>query len=275
MEAYPDAGRPPCWMRRGERARLRDPSQQIPSQKIAPQNFHRIFLGVKMLAKLLRSWASDRSAYSRFALCDCLVTIATHVLSQTVSLCFGALATVPDANAIQQPRTYSGFRDYPSKSAHIDERAACNKQGTVTRIATIDLSTADNVEALRCTSARNEDSPDARAENDTAVAMEGEIMSQMAGGGAGQHTTQANETLPFAGATSRSGHDTWTHAPRDTTSSRSYRRGPKERQTFYRATGNGRSTVGNHTSTSGTPAAAATETTTPSTGGKGTERDWP
>jgi len=112
-------------------------------------------------------------------------------------------------------------RDYPLKSAHINKKAACNKEGTVTRIATIDPSAADSVEALRCTSARNEDSPDARAEDDMAVAMEGEIMSQggegvqnrMAGGGAGQHTTQVIETLPFAGVTSPSDHNTWTHAP--------------------------------------------------------------
>ena len=35
-EACPDAGRPAWW---GERARLRDPSQKLPSQKIQPQKF--------------------------------------------------------------------------------------------------------------------------------------------------------------------------------------------------------------------------------------------
>jgi len=39
MEACPDAGRPPCWMRRGERARIRDPSQKLPSRKLPSQKF--------------------------------------------------------------------------------------------------------------------------------------------------------------------------------------------------------------------------------------------
>ena len=64
-------------------------------------------------------------------------------------------------------------------------------------MATVDLHAADSVEALRYTSDRIEDSLGARDEDDTAVAMEGEIMSQgeegeqnrMVGGGAGQHTT--------------------------------------------------------------------------------------
>ena len=73
------------------------------------RSFHRSFLCVKMLAKLLRSWASDRGAYSRLALCGCLVTIATHLLCQTVGLCFGAPTSVPDASLIP-PRPYSGFR---------------------------------------------------------------------------------------------------------------------------------------------------------------------
>jgi len=141
-------------------------------------------------------------------------------------------------------------RDYQSRSAPIEKVDACNKQGTKAR---------------------------------GHLAMQNEIMSQgeegvqnrMADGDAGQHTTQASETLPIAGATSPSGHDTWTHTPRDATSSRSYGRGPRELQTFYRATGSGRTNVANHTSTSGTPAAAATETTTPSTGRKRPKRDWP
>ena len=95
-----------------------------------------------------------------------------------------------------QSETIHGM-NYLSNSAHIKEGAVCNKQGTVTRMATVDLHTADSVEALRYTSDRIEDSLDARAEDDTAVAMEGEIMSQgeegeqsrMTGGGAGQHTT--------------------------------------------------------------------------------------
>jgi len=72
--------------------------------------------------------------------------------------------------------------EYPSRSAHIDEGTACNKQGTVTRITAIDLSAADSVEALKCTSARIEESTDAHTEDDTAVAMEGEIMGQWEGG---------------------------------------------------------------------------------------------
>jgi len=152
------------------------------------------------------------------------------------------------AETLQLETAYN--RDYPSRSAQIQKADACNKQGTKARWH---------------------------------LAMQNENMSQgeegvhnrMAGGGAGQHTTQANETLPIAGATSPSGHNTWTHAHRDATSSRSYRRGPNEMQTLYRATGNGRSIVGNHTSTSGTPAAAATETTKLSRGSRRTERDWP
>jgi len=136
--------------------------------------------------------------------------------------------------------------------------------------ATIDLHAADSVEALRCTSDRIEDSLDAHGEDDTAVAMEGEVMSQgeegeqnriLAGGCAGQHTIQASKTLPIAGATSPSGHYMWTHTPRGATSGRSYRRGPRELQKLCQAEGSGRTNVGNHTSTLDTTAAAATETT--------------
>jgi len=83
------------------------------------------------------------------------------------------------------------------------------------------------------------------------------------------------ETLPVAGATSPSGHDTLTQAPRDATSSRSYKRAHKDLQTFYGATDNGRSIVGNRTSTLGTPAATATEKITSSTGRKRTGLHWP
>jgi len=99
------------------------------------------------------------------------------------------------------------------------------------------------------------------------------VQNRMADGDAGQHTTQASEELLIAGATSPSGHNTWTLTPRGATSSRSYRRGPNKMQTFYRVTGNGRSIVGNHTLTSGTPAAAATETTPPSTECKRPKQD--
>jgi len=97
---------------------------------------------------------------------------------------------------MMQSETTHGM-NHPLNSAHIEEGAVCNKQGTVTRMATVDLHFADSVEALRYTSDRIEDSLGARAEDDTAVAMEGEIMSQgeegeqnrMVGGGAEQHTT--------------------------------------------------------------------------------------
>jgi len=99
--------------------------------------------------------------------------------------------------------------------------------------------------------------------------------NRLAGGGARQHTTQASKTLPIAGATSPSGHYTRTHTPWDATSSRSYRRGPRESIEIYRVKGSGQTNVGNHTSTLGTPTAAATETTPPSPGCKGPKRDWP
>jgi len=124
-------------------------------------------------------------------------------------------------------------RDYPSRSAQIENEDACNKQGTKARWHLA-------------------------MQNENMSQEEEGVQNRMAGGGAGQHATQAKETLPIVGATSPSGHDTWTHAHQDAKSSRSYRRGPTEMQTFYRATGNDRSIAGNHTSTSGTPAVAAT-----------------
>jgi len=45
-------------------------------------------------------------------------------------------------------------------------------------MATVDLHAADSVEALRHTFDRIEDSLDALDEDDTTLAMEGEIMSQ-------------------------------------------------------------------------------------------------
>jgi len=99
------------------------------------------------------------------------------------------------------------------------------------------------------------------------------VQNRMVGGDAGQHTTQVNKILPIAGTTLLSGYGKLTQAPRDATSNRSHRRAHRVLQTFYQAPGTGRSIVG-RTSTSGTPAAAAAETPTPSTGRKRTGRDW-
>jgi len=110
-----------------------------------------------------------------------------------------------------------------------------------------------------------------RAEDDIAVAMEGEIMSQggeggqsrMAGGGAGQHTTGASET---SGAMSSGGPVTWTRTSRGTPRGRSSRSGSKEVPRY--GAGRGRTNVNDPTSTPGTPAAAATQTTPQSAGCK-------
>ena len=111
----------------------------------------------------------------------------------------------------------------------------------------------------------------ARAEDDAAVAMEDEIMSQggeggqsrMAGGGAGQHTTGASET---SGAMSSGGPVTWTRTSRGTPRGRSSRSGSKEVPRY--GAGRGRTNVNDPTSTPGTPAAAATQTTPQSAGCK-------
>jgi len=94
-------------------------------------------------------------------------------------------------------------RDYLSRSAQIDKGAVCDQQGTVTRIAVIDPPAADSADVLRCTSASIEGGPDGHTGDDTAAAMDGVIMDRgrgvqnmMAGGDAGQHTTQVNNTLP-------------------------------------------------------------------------------
>jgi len=148
-------------------------------------------------------------------------------------------------------------------------------------MATVDLHAADSVEALRYTSDRIEDSLGARAEDDTAVAMEDEIMSQgeegeqnrTAGGGAGQHTTQASKTLPIAGTMPSSGPVTWTHTYRGAPSGRSYRPGSKVLQRCW--AGRGQTNVYDPTSTSGMQAAAATQTTPQSAGCKRSTPDWP
>jgi len=80
------------------------------------------------------------------------------------------------AEMMQSGKTHG--TNHPSNSAHTKEGAVYNEQGTVTRMTTVDLHATDSVEELRYTSDRIEDSLDARAEDDTAVAMEGEIMSQ-------------------------------------------------------------------------------------------------
>ena len=101
----------------------------------------------------------------------------------------------------------------------------------------------------------------ARTEDDAAVAMEGEIMSQweewehnrMAGGGAGQHTSGASEKSTLRGNSFR------------------FRAQELPR---YKA-GRGRTKVNDPTSTSGTPAAAATQPTPESVGSKRPTPDWP
>jgi len=167
--------------------------------------------------------------------------------------------------------------NFPSNSVHIKEGAVCNKQGTVTRMTMVDLHTG----ALRCISDRIEDSLGARVEDDTVVAMEVEIMSQgeegeknrIAGGGAGQHTTQVSKTLPIAGAMSSGGPVTWICTPRGAPSGRSYRSGSKELQHYW--AGHGQTSVNDITLTSSTPAAAATQTTPQSAGCKRWTPDWP
>jgi len=112
----------------------------------------------------------------------------------------------------------------------------------------------------------------ARAEDDAAVTMEGEIMSQggdgeqsrMAVGGAGQHTTGASET---PGAMSSGGLDTWTRARK------SFKLRTPEMPRYK--DGHGRTKVQGSTQTSGTPAAAATQPTPESAGCKRPTQDWP
>ena len=60
-------------------------------------------VGVKMLAKLLRSWASDRGAYRRHALCGNFVTIATHMRIQNICPCHGDRRV----SGVCAPRPYS------------------------------------------------------------------------------------------------------------------------------------------------------------------------
>ena len=100
----------------------------------------------------------------------------------------------------------------------------------------------------------------ARTEDDAAVAMEGEIVSQwedgehnrMAGGGAGQHTPGASEKSSLRGNSVKLRAQ---ELPR------------------YKA-GRGRTKVHDPTST-GTPAAAATQPTPESVGCKRPTPDWP
>ena len=91
---------------------------------------------------------------------------------------------------------------------------------------------------------------------------EGE-QSRMAGGGAGQHTAGASKT---SGAMSSDGPVPWTRTSRGTLRGRSSRSGSQE-VPRYRA-GRGRTNVNKATSTSGSPAAAATQTTPQSAGCK-------
>jgi len=105
----------------------------------------------------------------------------------------------------------------------------------------------------------------ARAEDDAADAMEGQIsgqgedgeQSRMAGGGAGQHTTGASEP---PGTMSSGDLNAWTRA-RKSFNSRALEK-PR-----YRA-GQGRAKVKDTTSTLGTPTAAAAQPTPQSAGRK-------
>jgi len=119
---------------------------------------------------------------------------------------------------------------------------------------------------------------DARAEDDAAVAMEGDIMSQgedggqsrMVGGGAGQHTTGANKTSrAMSSGSSVPSTCTSRETPRGGSSRAGFKEVPR-----YRA-GRSRTKVKDHTSTSGTPATAATQPTTESAGCKRPTPDWP
>ena len=108
-------------------------------------------------------------------------------------------------------------REYQSHSAPIKEVGACNKQSTKAR---------------------------GHLAMQTNIMIQGEEGEQnrMAGGGAGQHTTQTSKTLP------------------------------KDSIKMYRVKCSGRTNVGNHTSTSDTP---ATGTTPSYTGSKRPKRDGP
>jgi len=118
----------------------------------------------------------------------------------------------------------------------------------------------------------------ARAEDDTVVAMEDEIMSQgedgeqssMAGGGAGLHTTGASKT---SGAISSGGSVPSTRTSQDSSYHRSSGSESKE-VPHYRAE-HGRTNVNAGTSTLGTLAAAATQTTSQSAGCKRPSPDRP
>jgi len=112
----------------------------------------------------------------------------------------------------------------------------------------------------------------ARAEDDAAITIEGEIMSQgedgeqsrMAVGGAGQHTTGASES---PGAMTSGGLDAWTRARKPF----KFRTPEMPR---YKA-GHGRAKVQGSAQTSGTPAATATQPTPEPAGCKRPTPDWP
>jgi len=117
----------------------------------------------------------------------------------------------------------------------------------------------------------------ARAKDDAAVAMEGGFMSQgeeggqsrMVGGGAGQHTTGASKT---SGTMSSGGPNMLTCTSLGTLCGRSSKSGSKELP-CYRA-GRSQTNVNSATSTLGTPAEAATQTTSQSAGCKRPSPDW-
>jgi len=74
------------------------------------RRFRRSFLGMKMLAKFLRLCASDIGTHRRLALCGCLVTIATHMLAETVYRFLGNPAPVAEANGVLLPLPHDEFR---------------------------------------------------------------------------------------------------------------------------------------------------------------------
>jgi len=67
-------------------------------------------------------------------------------------------------------------RDNLSCSAQINKEAVCAQHGAVTRMAVTDSPAADSADVSRCTSTRIEGGQNGHMEDDTAVAMDGEIM---------------------------------------------------------------------------------------------------
>jgi len=75
-----------------------------------------------MLAKFPRSCASDIGTHRRLALCGCLVTIATHMLAQTVYYFVGDPAPVAEANGVLLLRPHDEFRSAEHSALGQDAR---------------------------------------------------------------------------------------------------------------------------------------------------------